>query len=60
MWLYRTSGCTENPIVLYDYCPNRKAENAERFLKEFKGYLKYVFTNAPNLNENEVIDILIP
>ena len=39
MWLYRTSGCTDNPIVLYDYRPNRKAENAESFLKEFKGYL---------------------
>ena len=39
MWLYRTSGCCETPIVLYDYRPNRKAENAESFLKEFKGYL---------------------
>ena len=26
MWLYRTSGHAENPIVLYDYQPNRKAE----------------------------------
>ena len=25
MWLYRTSGCCETPIVLYDYRPNRKA-----------------------------------
>ncbi len=24
MWLYRTSGCTEHPIVLYEYQPNRK------------------------------------
>ena len=39
MWLYRTSGCCKAPIVLYDYRPNRKAENAENFLKEFKGYL---------------------
>ena len=39
MWLYRTSGCAENPIVLYDYRPNRKAENAENFLKGFKGWL---------------------
>ena len=39
MWLYRTSGCSETPIVLYDYRPNRKAENAENFLKEFNGYL---------------------
>ena len=39
MWLYRTSGCAEHPVVLYDYQPNRKAENAERFLKDFKGWL---------------------
>ena len=39
MWLYRMSGCCETPIVLYDCRPNRKAENAESFLKEFKGYL---------------------
>lgn len=39
MWLYRTSGCTEKPIVLYDHQPNRKADNAESFLENFKGYL---------------------
>ena len=39
MWLYRTSGCAENPIVLYEYQPNRKAEHAERFLKGFSGCL---------------------
>ncbi|WP_418055072.1 IS66 family transposase [Pseudoflavonifractor phocaeensis] len=26
MWLYRTSGNAEHPIVLYEYQPNRKAE----------------------------------
>ena len=39
MWLYRTSGDTEHPIVLYDYKPNRKIENAEEFLGDFHGYL---------------------
>ena len=39
MWLYRTSGCAENPIVLYEYQPNRKAEHAERFLQGFSGWL---------------------
>ena len=39
MWLYRTSGNAEAPIVLYDYQPNRKAENAEQFLEEFTGWL---------------------
>ena len=39
MWLYRTSGCAENPIVLYEYQPSRKAEHAERFLDGFSGWL---------------------
>lgn len=39
MWLYRTSGDAEYPIVLYEYQPNRKAEHAERFLKGFSGWL---------------------
>ena len=39
MWLYRTSGDAEQPIVLYDYKPNRKIENAEGFLGAFRGYL---------------------
>ena len=39
MWLYRTSGCAEKNIVLYDYKLNRKIENAEEFLSGFKGYI---------------------
>ena len=39
MWLYRTSGDTNNPIVLYDYQPDRKAKRPAEFLKDFKGYL---------------------
>ena len=39
MWLYRTSGDAEHPIVLYDYRPDRKAKNAEEFLEGFSGYL---------------------
>jgi transposase len=39
MWLYRTSGEAKHQIVLYDYQPNRKAENPEAFLRNFKGYL---------------------
>lgn len=39
MWLYRTSGYTKHPIVLYEYQPNRKAEHAEVFLKDFSGWL---------------------
>lgn len=39
MWLYRTSGDASQPIVLYEYQPNRKAEHAEQFLGEFAGWL---------------------
>ena len=39
MWLYRTSGCAKQPIVLYEYQPTRKAEHAERFLQGFSGWL---------------------
>jgi transposase len=39
MWLYRTSGDTSCPIVLYEYQPDRKDEHPKRFLKNFNGYL---------------------
>ena len=39
MWLYRTSGCAEQAIVLYEYQSTRKAEYAENFLKGFSGWL---------------------
>ena len=39
MWLYRTSGDAAHPIVLYDYQPNRKPENAKAFLDGFHGWL---------------------
>jgi transposase len=39
MWLYRTSGDADNPIVLYEYQPDRKAEHPKTFLKNFSGYL---------------------
>lgn len=39
MWLYRTSGCAEQAIVLYEYQSTRKTEHAENFLKGFSGWL---------------------
>lgn len=39
MWLYRTSGDTDKPVVLYEYQPGRGAKYPEEFLKDFKGYL---------------------
>ena len=39
MWLYRTSGDTDNPIVLYEYQPGRGAKHPKEFLARYKGYL---------------------
>lgn len=39
MWLYRTSGDTQQPIVLYDYQPDRRAKRPIDFLQGFHGYL---------------------
>ena len=38
-WLYRTSGCTDHHIVIYEYQQTRKQDNPKEFLKDFKGYL---------------------
>lgn len=39
MWLFRTSGDTDRPIVLFDYQPGRGACHPKAFLNGFKGYL---------------------
>ena len=39
MWLYRTSGETKTPIVLYEYQQTRHHEHPEAFLKNWSGYL---------------------
>jgi len=39
MWLYRTSGDTDHPIVFYDYRPSRERKHPAAFLKDFKGFL---------------------
>lgn len=38
MWLYRTSGDAEHPIVLYEYQPDRKPIHAKNFLEGFTGW----------------------
>ena len=35
LWLYRTSGDTDKPIVLCEYQPSRSGENARSFLSGF-------------------------
>lgn len=39
MWLYRTSGDTERPIVLYEYQATRSSSHPKRFLNRWEGYL---------------------
>ena len=39
MWLYRTSGDADKPIVLYEYQPGRGAKYPKEFLAGYKGYL---------------------
>ena len=39
MWLYRTSGDTDRPIVLYEYQPGRSAKHPKGFLAGYKGHL---------------------
>jgi len=39
IWLYKT-GIDENGIAIYEYQPNRKSENAEKFLNIFLGHLQ--------------------
>jgi len=39
VWVYRTSGDTKKPVVLYDYQPSRAGDCASDFLKGYSGYL---------------------
>jgi transposase len=37
-WVYRTSGCTEYKIVIYNYRETREGRHPEAFLKDFTGF----------------------
>ncbi|NBI11092.1 IS66 family transposase [Colidextribacter sp. OB.20] len=39
VWVYRTSGDSQRPVVLYDYQPTRAGECASNFLSGFSGML---------------------
>ena len=53
MWLYRTSGDTNMPIVLYEYQPGRGAKHPKEFLSGYKGYLHTDgYAGYHNLPEN--------
>jgi len=38
-WLYRTTGCAEHQIVIYEYTETKGRENPALFLLPFRGYL---------------------
>ena len=38
-WLYRTSGDTERPVVIYEYRETRGRDHPRAFLSGFEGYL---------------------
>lgn len=39
MWVYRSGEYVDNPIVIYDYQPSRKAQCVQHFLADYSGYL---------------------
>ena len=39
MRVYRTSGCSERKIVIYEYTQTKGKEHPQRFLEDFKGFL---------------------
>ena len=55
MWLYRTSGDTNQPIVLYEYQPGRGACHPKTFLDGFKGYLHTDGYSGYHCLPNEII-----
>jgi transposase len=40
MWLYRTGGGADPPIVLFDYQKTRSSDHPKEFLQGFEGYLQ--------------------
>ena len=53
MWLYRTGGDADKPIVLYEYQPGRGAKHPQEFLAGYKGYLHTDgYAGYHNLGEN--------
>jgi transposase len=50
-WVYRSSGCSEHKIVIYDYRQTRKQNHPKEFLETFSGFLHtdgyVVYHNLP-------------
>ena len=51
VWVYRTGGCSEQSVVIYEYTETRKQEHPKAFLSGFTGYLHtdgyQVYHNLP-------------
>ena len=54
MWLYRTSGDADKPIVLYEYQPDKGGSNPRKCLEGFRGYLQTDGAQYYNAVENVV------
>ena len=39
MWVYASPKSNERSNILFEYCPTRSGENAERFLGDYSGYI---------------------
>jgi len=55
MWVYRTSGDAEHPIVLYDYQPDKRMERSKAFLAGFIGYLMVDGSSSYNDLPDDII-----
>ena len=38
-WVYRTTGCAEHQIIIFQYTLTKGRENPEEFLEDFRGLL---------------------
>jgi transposase len=54
MWLYRTGGRCDQPIVIFEYQMTRSPDHPKKFLRDFSGYLHvdgYAgYEDVPNAN----------
>lgn len=55
-WIYRTSGCAEHKVVIYDYKETRAQEHPAQFLQDFKGFLH---TDGYRVYHNLPPDIIV-
>ena len=57
MWVYRTSGDAEHPIILYEYQPDKTQERPRDFLAGFSGYLNTDGSSSYNGLSDDIIQV---